>query len=120
MKNILFCLMAVLCVMGVSAQSHRSMSTTIPTEYQIPVNVTIDDQAFNLIPTKATLTETDSCHVRCYVYHNRGKASVNLPISYDFCLDVAMAGYDVLYRWCLISEEQYNAGKAIYEKQRKR
>ena len=119
MKKILFCLVALLCVMGVSAQN-RSMSTPIPTEYQIPVNVTIDNQEFNLIPNKVSIVETDSCHVRCYLYHNRGKATVLLPISYDFCLDVAMAGYDLLHRWCLISEKQYNEGKAIYEKQRRR
>jgi hypothetical protein len=118
MKKILFCLMALLCVMGVSAQ--RSMSTPVPTEYQIPVKVTIDNQLFDLVPTKVSIVEADSCHVNCYLFHNRGKAAVTLPISYDFCLDVAMAGYDVLHRWCLISEEQYNAGKAIYEKQRRR
>lgn len=112
--------MALMCVMGVSAQSQRSMSTPIPTEYQIPVNVTIDNQLFDLTPTKISVVETDSCHVRCYVYHNRGKAAVTLPISYDFCLDAAMAGYDLLHRWRLISEEQYNAGKIIYDKQRRR
>ena len=119
MKKILFCFVALMCVMGVSAQT-RSISTPIPTEYQIPVNVSIDNQSFNLVPNKVAIVETDSCHVRCYVYHNRGKATVTLPISYDFCLDAAMAGYDLLHRWCLISEEQYNAGKAIYEKQRRR
>jgi hypothetical protein len=119
MKKILFCLVALMCVMGVSAQS-RSISTPIPTKYQASVNVTIDNQSFNLVPTKVAIVEADSCHVHCYVYHNRGKATVNLPISYDFCLDAAMVGYDLLYRWCLISKEQYNAGKAIYEKQRKR
>jgi hypothetical protein len=119
MKKILFCLVALLCVMGVSAQN-RSMSTPIPTEYQTSVNVTIDNQSFNLIPNKVSIVETDSCHVRCYVYHNRGEATVTLPISYDFCLDAAMAGYDLLHRWSLISEDQYNAGKAIYEKQRRR
>jgi hypothetical protein len=119
MKKILFCLVALLCVMGVSAQN-RSMSTPIPTEYQTSVNVTIDNQSFNLVPNKVSIVETDSCHVRCYVYHNRGKATVTLPISYDFCLDAAMAGYDLLHRWCLIDEKQYNAGKAIYEKQRRR
>lgn len=119
MKKILFCLMALLCMMGVSAQN-RSISTPIPTEYQSSVTVTIDNQAFSLVPTKVTIAETDSCHVRCYVFHNRGKAVVTLPISYDFCLDAAMAGYDLLHRWCLIDEDQYNAGKAIYEKQRSR
>lgn len=119
MKKILFCLVALLCVMGVSAQS-RSISTLIPTEYQTSVNVTIDNQSFDLVPTKVAVVEADSCHVNCYLFHNRGKAAVTLPISYDFCLDVAMAGYDLLHRWCLISKEQYNAGKAIYEKQRRR
>lgn len=119
MKKILFCLVALMCMMGVSAQT-RSISTPIPTEYQIPVNVTIDNQVFDLVPNKVSIVETDSCHVNCYLFHNRGKAVVTLPISYDFCLDIAMAGYDVLHRWCLISEEQYNAGKAIYEKQRRR
>lgn len=111
--------MALMCVMGVSAQSRR-ISTQIPTEYRTPVNVTIDDQSFVLALTKVTVVESDSCRVRCYLYHNRGKAIVTLPISYDFCLDVAMAGYDLLYRWCFITEDQYNTGKRIYEKQRSR
>ena len=119
MKKFIFCLMAMLCVMGVSAQSRR-ISTNVPTEYQIPVNVTIDNQSFDLVPTKVSIVEADSCRVRCYLYHNHGKASVTLPISYDFCLDAAMAGYDLLYRWCFITEDQYNAGKRIYEKQRSR
>ena len=110
--------MALLCVMGVSAQS-RSMSTTIPQEHQIPVDVTIDKDSFTLIPQKVAVCEVDASHVQVVVYHNRGNAKVTLPVSYDLVLDAVKVAWDFAYKVKLITAEQYQAGLREYERQRK-
>ena len=117
MKRLLFCLTALLCVMGVSAQ--RSMTSVIPQEHQIPVSVTIDDEPFNLILQKAAVYEVDSSHVQLVVYYNRGNAKVTLPVSYDLVLDAVKVGWDFAHKVNLITEEQYQAGLREYERQRK-
>lgn len=117
MKRLLFCLTALLCVIGVSAQ--RSMTAVIPQDHQIPVNVTIDDDSFNLIPQKAAVYEVDSSHIQLVVYHNRGNAKVTLPVSYDLVLDAVKVGWDFAHKVNLITEEQYQAGLREYERQRK-
>lgn len=115
MRKLLFCLAALLCVMGVSAQ--RSMTAVIPQDHQIPVNVTIDNDSFNLIPQKAAVYEVDSSHVQLVVYHNRGNAKVTLPVSYDLVLDAVKVGWDFAHKVNLITDEQYQAGLREYERQ---
>ena len=102
-------------MVGVSAQ--RSMTTVIPQEHQIPVNVTIDNDSFNLIPQKAAVYEVDSSHVQVVVYHNRGNAKATFPVSYDLVLDVVKVGWDFAHKVNLITDEQYQAGLREYERQ---
>lgn len=116
MKKILFCLMALLCVMGVSAQS-RSMTTTIPSEYQFSVDLSIDNQSFELVPQKISVQEADSSHVEVILFHNRGRADVTLPVSYDFTLEVVKTFWDLAYKWHFISPEEYQQGVVVYNKQ---
>lgn len=116
MKKILFCLMALLCVMGVSAQS-RSITAEVPLKYQSAVNITIDGQAFDLIPQQVIVQEMDSSHVKVCVLHNRGQASTTIPIPYNFVLDVAKFAWDCAYKTKLISNKEYHQGLAVYNKQ---
>ena len=116
MKKILFCLMALLCVMGVSAQS-RSITAEVPLKYQSAVNITIDGQAFDLIPQQVIVQEMDSSHVNVCVLHNRGQASTTIPIPYNFVLDVAKFAWDCAYKTKLISNKEYHQGLAVYNKQ---
>lgn len=109
--------MALLCVMGVSAQS-RSMTAVIPTEYQVPVNLSIDNESFTLMPQKATIQEVDSAHIKVIVYHNRGQADVVIPASYDFTLEVVKTVWDMLYKWNFISTEEYQTGCQTYNRQK--
>ena len=109
--------MALLCVMGVSAQS-RSMTTTIPTGYQVPVNLSIDNESFTLMPQKATIQEVDSAHIKVIVYHNRGLAETIIPVSYDFTLETVKTFWDLAYKWNLISERDYQSGCQEYNRQK--
>ena len=108
--------MALLCVMGVSAQ--RSMTAVVPQDYQCPVSVTIDDESFSLIPQKAVIAEVDSTHVQLVLYHSRGSAKVTLPVSYDLVLDGVKLFWDFAHRVHWISDEEYNSGLREYERQR--
>jgi hypothetical protein len=119
MKKILFCLMALLCVMGVSAQTaNRSVAAVIPQEYQIPVNVTIDDEPFNLIPQKAAVYEVDSSHVQLVVYHNRGNAKVTVPVTYDWVLDATDVVLGFAYKTNIITQQQHEFWLRVYTSQR--
>jgi hypothetical protein len=118
MKKLLFCLTALLCVMGVSAQS-RSMTAVIPQDYQCSINMTIDNQSFALTPQKVSAVEVDSTHVQMILYHNRGNAKVTLPVSYDLILDAVKVAWDFAHKVNLITKEQYQAGLREYERQRK-
>ena len=119
MKKILFCLMALLCVMGVSAQS-RSMITTIPTEYQVQASVEIDNQSYALVPQKAMIQEVDSSHIECTLYHNHGNAHIILPVSYDFTLEVVKDLWDLAYKWKFVSEAEYQSGCQEYNRQKRK
>ena len=116
MKKILFCLMALLCVMGVSAQS-RSITAEVPLKYQSAVNITIDGQSFDLMPQQVIVQEKDSNHVQVCVLHNRGQASTTLPIPYNFVLDVVKFAWDCAYKAKLISNQEYIQGLNVYYKQ---
>ncbi len=117
MKKILFCLMTVLCVMGVSAQS-RSMSALIPTDYQKSVNLSIDNKSFTLVPQKVTIQEVDPGHIRIVVFHNHGQADFVFPASYDFTLEVVKTAWDLAYKWHYISEKEYQTGCQTYNRQK--
>jgi hypothetical protein len=108
--------MALLCVMGVSAQA-RSITAEVPLKYQSTVNITIDGQSFNLIPQQVIVQEMDSNHVKVCVLHNRGQASTTIPIPYNFVLDVAKFAWDCAYKTKLISNKEYHQGLAVYNKQ---
>ena len=116
MRKILFCLMALLCVMGVSAQS-RSITAEVPQKYQSAVNITIDGQAFDLMPQQVIVQEMDSSHVKVCVLHNRGQMSTTIPIPYNFVLDVVKFAWDCAYKTKLISNKEYHQGLAVYNKQ---
>lgn len=109
--------MALMCVMGVSAQS-RSMTAVIPTEYQVPVNLSIDNESFTLMPQKATIQEVDSAHIKVIVYHNCGQAETIIPVSYDFTLETVKTFWDLAYKWHLISERDYQSGCQEYNRQK--
>ncbi len=117
MKKNLFCLMALLCVMGVSAQS-RSMSALVPTDSHISVNVTIDNQSFDLIPEKITIQEETMNTIKVIVYHNHGQANVTLPVSYDFTLEAVKAVWDLAYKFNFISTQEYETGCQTYNRQK--
>ena len=116
MKKILFCLVALLCVMGVSAQA-RSITAEVPSKYQSAVNITIDGQSFDLIPQQVIVQEKDSSHVQVCVLHNRGQASTTVPIPYNFVLDVVKFAWDCAYKAKLISNQEYIQGLTVYYKQ---
>jgi hypothetical protein len=116
MKKILFCLMALLCVMGVSAQA-RSITAEVPPKYQSAVNITIDEQSFNLMPQQVIVQEMDSSHVKICVLHNRGQVSTTIPIPYNYVLDVVKFAWDYAYKTKLISNEEYIQGLTVYTKQ---
>lgn len=116
MKKILFCLMALLCVMGVSAQA-RSITAEVPLKYQSAVNITIDGQSFDLIPQQVIVQEMDSSHVKVCVLHNRGQMSTTIPIPYNYVLDVVKFAWDCAYKTKLISNKEYHQGLAVYNKQ---
>lgn len=116
MKKILFCLMALLCVMGVSAQA-RSITAEVPLKYQSAVNITIDGQSFDLMPQQVIVQEMDSNHVKVCVLHNRGQVSTTIPIPYNYVLDVVKFAWDCAYKTKLISNKEYHQGLAVYNKQ---
>ena len=116
MKRILFCLMALLCVMGVSAQT-RSITAEVPLKYQSTVNITIDGQFFEVIPQQVIVQEKDSNHVQVCVLHNRGLISTTIPIPYDFVRDVVGFNWDYAYKHNLISNEEYIQGLTVYNKE---
>lgn len=116
MKKILFCLMALLCVMGVSAQS-RSVTAEVPLKYQSTVSITVDGQLFDLIPQQVIVQEKDSNHVQVCVLHNRGLVSTTIPIPYHFVLEVVKFAWEGAYITKLISTEEYQQGFAVYDKQ---
>lgn len=108
--------MAILCVMGVSAQS-RSVTAEVPLKYQSAVNITIDGQSFELIPQQVIIQEKDSNHVQVCVLHNKGLVSTTIPIPYNFVLKVVEFAWDYAYKTKLISNEEYIQGLTVYTKE---
>lgn len=109
--------MALLCVMGVSAQS-RSMTTAIPAGYQVSVNLSIDNESFTLLPQKVIIQEVDSNHVKVIIIHNRGQANMTVPVSYDFTLETVKTIWDLLYKCHFISTKEYQSGCQEYNRQK--
>lgn len=119
MKKILFCLMALLCVMGVSAQTaNRSVAAVIPQEYQCSVDLDIDNQSFTLVPQKVTVVEVDSNHVQVLLQHNRGTAKVTVPVTYDWVLDATDVVLGLAYKTNIITQQQHEFWLRVYTSQR--
>ena len=119
MKKILFCLMALLCVMGVSAQTaNRSVAAVIPQEYQCSVDLDIDNQSFTLVPQKVTVVEVDSNHVQVLLQHSRGTAKVTVPVTYDWVLDATDLVVGLAYKTNIITQSQHEFWLRVYTSQR--
>lgn len=118
MKRLLFCLTALLCVMGVSAQTaNRSVTAVIPQEYQCSVDLDIDDQSFTLVPQKVTVVEVDSNHAQVLLQHNRGTAKVTVPVTYDWVLDAIDLAVGFAYKTNIITQQQYGFWVCVYNSQ---
>lgn len=117
MRKFFFCLTALLCVMGVSAQN-RSVAAVIPQEYQYSVDLDIDDQSFTLVLQKVTVAEVDSNHVQVLLQHNRGTAKVTVPVTYDWVLDATDLAVGFAYKINIITQQQYEFWMRVYNSQR--
>lgn len=107
MKKLMFFMMLALALTVNAAP--REMRSAVPS--QIPsVEVTLNGKTTNVTITEASVVELDDNHVQCTVFGTGdSKASVKVPVSFDFVLDVALKAANYAKQYGFISNETYNA-----------